>query len=347
MNRYYKLLCLILLVGISFKKINADSDINNSSTPLTALSDAQVAIKAETEDSEEETDLEEAGALSEEAAANDTENAQELQPKKSPLYLIDTIKVVVFGDDRTDLITELDCMRPSLDGQKRSLEDLILEDLIFQDAVRYKMLPTEESITRHLMSVQREHNLSLDDIKNIFGTAGYSFDEGKEKFGVMSAVGQMLDFKIRSRLIVPEKDIESYYKEHPVYTDETYELANALIKREEDQSLDEMRAEIEQFMQTGDSSLQVTWSEPFWVKADEISPNRQFIKGMITDQIAIAAEIDDGIEIIKLMNKQERRLLTLEERYHDVADTLRQPKYEEMFNNYRKELFGNASLIYF
>lgn len=311
------LLCFTLLVTLAYQH-QAFAAENDSIENIAALQapDEQMVIKSE-------------------------------ENNEASLYIIDTIKVVVFGDDRTDLITDLDCKRPSLDGTKRSLEDLVLEALIYQDAARYKMLSTEESIERHLMSVQREHNLSLDDLKNIFRQAGYSFEEGKAKFGIMSAVGQMLDFKIRSRLIVPEKDIEHYYNEHPVYNDETYELANALIKREEDQSLDEIRSEIEQLIQTGSSSLQISWSEPFWVKVNEIAQNRQFIKNMQPGQIAIASESDEGIEIIKLMSKQERKLLTLEERYHEIADILRQPKYEELFNNYKKELFANAALVYF
>ncbi len=322
MNRFYKLLALIFLINICFGKINAEQLVQEDGT------DSSAPVVPDAEEKKET-------------------GKDDVQQEKSPLYVIDTIKVVVFGDDRTDLITDLDCKRPSLDGQTRSQEDLILEELIYQDAARYKMLATDESTERHLMAVQREHNLSLDDLKNIFASAGYTFEEGKAKFGVMSTVGQMLDFKIRSRLIVPEKDIEHYYKEHPVYSDETYQLANALIKREDDQTLDEVRAEIEQLIQTGSSSLQITWSEPFWVKVEEISQNRQFIKKMQPGEVAIAEESDEGIEIIKLMSKQEQKLLTLEERYREIADTLRQPKYEELFNNYRKELFDNASLIYF
>jgi len=262
-------------------------------------------------------------------------------------YLIDTIKVITFGEERTDIITHSDLMRPSLDGSYRSLDDLILECLIYQDAARYKMLPTEESIQRHLMAVQREHNLSMAELQDIFRSSGYTFEEGKEKFGIMSAVGSMLDFKIRSRLIVPEKDIVSYYDANPVYQEDVYQLARTFVMPAEGQGISSLRSEIDQLIATGNASGTLNWSEPFWLKGTDIASARQFICDMQPGDIAIAQESDGGLELIKLVDCQERKKVPLEGRYNEIADILRRPKYEQLFNEYRQELFDNASIITF
>jgi hypothetical protein len=263
------------------------------------------------------------------------------------LYLLDTIKVVVFGEERTDIITHSDLVRPSLDGSNRSLEDHVLESLVFQDAVRFKIMPTPESIEKHLMAVQRENNLSLEDLQAIFRNAGYTYEEGKEKFGIISAVGQMLDFKIRSRLIVPEKDVVAYYEANPEYTPETYQLVRAFVNCGEDQEVDALRAEVEQLIDTGSSSLEIQWSESFWIKSDDLAENRQFVRTMQVGGIAIAQEFDEGLELIKVMDHQEKGLVPLEKRYGEIAEILRRPKYEELFGQYKKELFDGAAIIYF
>ena len=62
--------------------------------------------------------------------------------------------------------------------------------------------------------VQREHNLTIDQVKDMFASSGYTFEEGKQQLNILQSVNQMLDFKIRSHLIVPEREITKYYQAH-------------------------------------------------------------------------------------------------------------------------------------
>lgn len=268
------------------------------------------------------------------------------QNKDDDIYTIDMIKVVIFGEERTDIITQSDTEKPSLDGHKRSQEDLILERLMYQDAARYKMLPNEDAIDKRLHAVQRENNLSQDDLKNIFRASGYTYQEGRELFAIMTAVGTVLDFKIMSRLIVPEKDIIAYYQEHPVMQEPTFQLERALVIHPDHWSADKFKTELQSLVELKPSCLEVEWSNPFWVNKSDIAANRQFITSMEVNTISIAEESAAGVELIKLVNKKDEHLMTLEERYHEIADLLKRPKYEEMFKAYKQELFNNAALLY-
>ena len=95
------------------------------------------------------------------------------------MFLIDTIKAVIYGQERTDLVTFSDVTRPSIDGNQQTLEDQVLAKLICQDAARYKMEPDNEAVDKHLKAVQRENNVSLDELKSIFSAAGYTYEEGE------------------------------------------------------------------------------------------------------------------------------------------------------------------------
>lgn len=263
------------------------------------------------------------------------------------LFLLDDIKAIIYGQERTDLITYSDVARPSIDGKSQTLEDLVLSRLICQDASRYKMDPDNEAVDKHLKAVQRENNLSLDDLKHIFSSAGYTYEEGREQFRIMTAVGSMVDFRVRSRLIVPEKDIQAYYKEHPLIKESAYQVERAQVEAPYGMDHAQFLEELQKLIDTGKTILDVQWSEPFWINKSELAQDKQFLTTLEVGCIAMGAESAAGTELFKLMNKKEEHIVSLEERYNEIADLLKRPKYTELFEQYKKDLFNNAAVVYF
>lgn len=267
--------------------------------------------------------------------------------KADGLFLIDSIQAIVFGDEHIDIIALSDVSRPSLDGTTHSLDDLVLEKLIYRDAERFKMLPAADAIDKHLKAVQREHNLSLDDLKSIFANGGYTYEEGREQFGIMTAIGTMLDFRIRSRLIVPEKDITAYYNEHPIMQEASYQLERDVVECPTDWDEEKFNIELEKLVHNKQSQLEVCWSEPFWVNKSELAADKAFLTTMEVGSIAIGSTSASGTELFKLTNKKEEHLMTLEDRYNEIADVLKRPKYQELFMNYKDSLMRSSGVVYY
>lgn len=264
----------------------------------------------------------------------------------SNLYSFDTIVAIVFGLDDTSIITKSDIERLGLDGAQRSLDDIILETLIYQDAKKYKLLPDEDMVDKHLKAVQQANNLSFEGLKEIFKSAGYSWEEGRRQFGIMTAVASMIDFKIRSRLIVPEREVKAYYDAHPQVEEASYYIMRAFVPFSSTKRNDLLRKELEIFAETGNGMFSIEWGDPFWIKKSDIAEQKRFIESMDRNEIVIREEAH-GFELLKLIDKREERLVPLEERYREIADTLRRPKYEELFNAYKTELLSSATVIYF
>jgi hypothetical protein len=274
-------------------------------------------------------------------------NEQEQDIVTDELFLIDTLKAVVYGQERTDLVTLSDVSRPSLDGSHQTLDDLVVAKLISQDAIRYKMEPNDEAVTRRLEEVQRENNLSLDDLKSIFSAAGYTFEEGREQFKIMTSIGTMIDFRIRSRLIVPEKDIEDYYQAHPLVEEASFQVQRDLVTPPNGMDHGTFMQELQGLIKTGKSTLDIDWGDAFWINKSEIAQDKQFLTTMEVGSIAMGSESAAGIELFKLINKKEEHLLSLEERYNEISDFLKRPKYDELFEQYKKDLFTSAAVVYF
>ena len=263
------------------------------------------------------------------------------------LFLLDTLEAVIYGQERTDLVTLSDVSRPSIDGNKQTLEDLVLAKLICQDASRYKMEPDTEAVDKHLKAVQRENNLSLDELKSIFNASGYTYDEGREQFKVMTSVGTMIDFRIRSRLIVPEKDIQAYYQDHPIVQEAAYQIERAQVTVTTGKDHEAFMQELQKLVDTGQSKLEIEWNDPFWINKSELAQDKQFLTTLEVGSVAMGSESAAGIELFKLINKKEEHLMSLEERYNEIAEILKRPKYNEMFEAYKKDLFTNAAIVYF
>jgi peptidyl-prolyl cis-trans isomerase SurA len=275
------------------------------------------------------------------------DNEQVKQTEQGELYLLDTIQAAIFGEEGTEIITKSELERPGIDGVYRSLQDLIMERLLYQEAKKYKMLPTQEAVEKHLRAVQQEHNLTLDDLYEIFRVAGYSPEEGKEQFARLSAISSVIDFKIRSRLIVPEKDIIAYCEEYPVWEDSAYRVQRSIVPIPKKKDTKKFKKELEQFFKTGIGTIAISWSDPFWVNQPDLGQEWQFIIDMKVDSLKIVQELPEGFELLKLVEKKEKRLKPLEERYREVADILRRPKFEELFAEYKNNLLNNASIVYF
>ncbi len=259
--------------------------------------------------------------------------------------LIDTIQAVVFGQGGTQLITFSDVIRPSLSGAPRTLDDLIFERLVYLDAQKYKILSDDDAVDKYLAMVQKENHLTLDQLKEVFASAGYSYEEGREQFKMLQTVNSMLDFKIRSQVIVPRQLVEQYYREHPVVDEAAYKIQVGLLPYVAGKESAQKKA-LAYMAQTGKEVRNIQWGEPFWVKKDDVADDKKFIFTLKVGHSALSRERNDGFEIYRLVEKKEERVATLDERYKEIADTLRKPMYEELMEKYKKQLFDTSSVMY-
>ena len=79
----------------------------------------------------------------------------------------------------------------------------------------------------------------------------------------------------------------------------------------------------------------------------ELAENKKFIALMEADAISMPQATSQGFEIFKLTEKKSARLRPYEERYREIAETLKKPHYEQLLADYKKQLFDEASVLNF
>lgn len=277
---------------------------------------------------------------------------QKKQAQKPVLKDVDTIVAVVYGKEDTIIITKSELNRRGLDGAIRTLDDLVLERLMYIDAKKHNMLPTEEDIDKHLLSVQKNYGLTLDQLKEMFVEAGYSYKEGREQFAITTAVQSIVDYKIMSRLIVPEKDVKAYYEAHPEVEQAAYHLQVAVVPFQEGVDPKDQKAQLEAIVTKKRSSDPLlpdglSWSRPFWIDHQDVADDKVFIFSMATNDVSMPQETPSGFELIKLLDKKPERVRPLPDRYREIVNILRKPKYMSMLEEYKADLYANSSVEYF
>ena len=264
---------------------------------------------------------------------------------KAELVPIDKGVAVVFAQEGPVIITKSDIDRPSLDGVYKNIDDVILEQLMLQDAKKYKIEVSEDAIDKYLQAIQREHGLSPKDFKKMFAEAGYTLEEGRQQIGQMFAVNELIGFKIRSRLIIPEKEVRAYYDAHPVVQEASARVKHGIVSFDEKIGKEAQKENIEKRIRAGKRVKGVKWGLPFWVKQSET--DRQYIFDVDPKKISNPVEIADGFELYHILEQKPEFLVPLSDRYNEIADLLLKPKYEKLYTAFKAELFGSSSIVRF
>jgi len=266
--------------------------------------------------------------------------------KSADLYLLDTIQAVVRLEKDAEIITKSDVDRPNLGGEVRPLQDIIFERSIFLDAKKRQIPKDEDAIETYLRSVQRDNNLTDDELKGIFTAEGYTYEEGRAQLQMMQMINTMMDFMIRSNLVVPRKDVIAYYNAHPQVIEPSYTLQRVVIPFSKTKTKVQQKRKLMRALKAKEKQ-NMHWSELFTINQSDIAEDKKFIIAMKPGNISVPIEVPTGFELFRLKEKTEERLVSLDERYRDIVDILRRPKYEELLQDYKDKLLDSVSITYF
>ena len=266
------------------------------------------------------------------------------KPTTKQLILLDTIEVVIETLEGTEIVTRSEVSRPALQGTVRTVDEQVFEALVYLDAKKHKVEPDEDAVDRYLAKIMQENGLNLHELEEVFRQGGRTLKEGREELRKMQAVNGMMDFKIRSNVIVPKKEVEAFYNDNPEYEPAQYQLQYALVEYDKEREKDVQKKQIEKQLLA--DSTTISFGNLFWVDAQDLAQDRLPISMLKKDE-SIVFVAPEGFEVYRMQELKERRLRTLQERYRDIASILMQPKYQQMMDDYRKQLLNGASLLYF
>jgi len=258
--------------------------------------------------------------------------------------VINRIDIVAYTDsDSPIIITAQESDRKALDGQKKSQKEVLYDRLKFYDATEYyKISGYQEDAEKHLKAIKAEHNLDDGQLHSIFKESGYTLEEGRKELEMTYAIRRLMQELVVNRVIPTEKEIKEYYEKNPVHVAASYKVKKGTVKK----SI-LSQEQIKDITTTGKHKEEIVWGASYWINEDELAEHKKFITKMSVQSIALSEMGDDEYEFVQLLKTKPARIKTLEERYNEIVQILRYPKYEKYMKEYEEELLKKYDVVYY
>ncbi|KKS68619.1 MAG: hypothetical protein UV38_C0001G0160 [candidate division TM6 bacterium GW2011_GWE2_42_60] len=255
--------------------------------------------------------------------------------------IVDEIRVIAYHQGGSELILSSD-IRPSLEGRPRSLRDIVLQRLMVLDADSLHIAVTSDDAERFLGELQKMNGISRDAMLEVFRELGYSYEEGLEQLRYRQMIEQILDVRVRTnkRLIVQRSDVEEYEKEHPLFEEAVYVLQQVCLPAQTEE--ERTHLEKKDFSQKDLASF--AWEEPFEIQEHDLAEDKRFIADAQEGTVVFRDNVDEGVEITRMVSKKERRHVSLDERFDEVSEVIARQRFETLFKEYERSLLEKASL---
>ncbi len=254
-------------------------------------------------------------------------------------------RAIIFGPQQEKvIITTLD-IRPNLNGEQRTLRDMVLEQLKAFDARTLAIKVTDEEVDKFLKELQKINNCGFEQIEAIFKAVGYTVKEGKEQLKRQQEIEQAQSYRLRNKMpTLKEGDVDAYWDKHGDREEATFTLLNAFVPSTLPAT------EFESAIKNKTLKSAIAWSEPFVIKARDLPKDKGFIKNEAIGNIVFIEPAAGGFEVTKLKEKTEDRLIPLktghketdEKRYKKIEATIRAERFKVALSEYEADLLEQA-----
>ncbi len=217
---------------------------------------------------------------------------------------------------------------------KKTPRTIFIEELFYQRAAETHMLPTAVDVERQLVSFKIQNNLTeLTDqqFEEQLKLHGFTLKSYRRQLGRMIAAENVKRIEISEKIVVTAQEVDAYYKNNPEYTRDEYHLKVCTIAEEQipDQA-------------TLIKENKLGWEDLGWVEKKDIGKNFSAVFSMKPGSISKPIKSDDGYQLVQLVNKRDRHLKTLTERYGDIERHLQDERKGSFLEKIEKEIMQKA-----
>lgn len=258
--------------------------------------------------------------------------------------VLDEIIVTISHPKGTEVILASD-VRPDFQGMPQTLYRVVVDRLLFAYAAsmeQMNLLVTEEEVDEFLEKIMKHQRLSRESLTALFERNDYTYEEARAMMRRTQTSERLMSMQLSNlkNIEVHPDDIQKYYREHPVYTPATYTLQQAFIPSE----LYDV-VERERLIASPELHSNLTWEEPFTLKESEMPADRLQLLAVPVGSIVEQENVQDGIEITRLIGKQEAQLVPFEDRKEDIMKRLNFDRWTQTVADFEKRLLEEKEAI--
>jgi peptidyl-prolyl cis-trans isomerase SurA len=235
-----------------------------------------------------------------------------------------------------------------LETRRKILNSLIEDRLTLEKIRQLGVIVTPKQVDAAIESIKKNNGLTQEDLIAGLQKRGVTYDSYREKIKVQLERMELINFEVKSKIIIREEDIKEYYDKHrdKFMTKGKVHLAIIVLKQE---GLSNQGGPASLSSQAEDILARLKGGENFgelarkfskgpgaedggdvgFFKTYQLDPKlREVIKQMSPGDISEPIVRPYGIQIVKLIDNQEERLKPIGE----VRDAIYQIFYEKEVN---------------
>ena len=238
------------------------------------------------------------------------------------------------------VITERMLHTKSLEGRTRSKAEVIFEYCVYDKAVNgYHMTPSRHEAEQHIESLKTQYGLGQKDIEKLFKESGMTYEEGVEQLVMFYTNRAFTSNLLSSKVLVTEQEIKKYHQEHPEVVPTSYKIEKAFV--EKDSAPEEA---IENLRKYGLGQDNLMWQPAYWIAEEDLVESKKFITKMHEGVVKVV-DSDNNWEVVRLHKKVEQHTKPLTERYREITEKLQQEKFQEKFDQFKKDLLKEYNVV--
>jgi peptidyl-prolyl cis-trans isomerase SurA len=248
------------------------------------------------------------------------------------------------------------------DAQRKVLEVLIDEKIAQAKIKELRIQVSDRQVDSFIEKVKRDNQWTQEDLVAGLTKEGLSYEKYRERVRKDIERSQLIEFEVRSKIIIRDEAIQRYYEEHrgTFGVAEKVQLAGIFLMRKNMKSEEEMR---ELYKKAQDISAQLKAGADFSQMAASYSEGpaakqggdlglftvdhleaglKSVVEALPEGGISDPLVRPNGIQIIKVVKKQTGKIRSLEEMKEAIYGILYQEEVNRRYHKWLTELRNSA-----
>jgi peptidyl-prolyl cis-trans isomerase SurA len=245
-----------------------------------------------------------------------------------------------------------------LEARRQVLEFLIDERITRDKIEELGIQITEKELDASLEQIKRDNQWTHEDLLKALEKQGLTYEKYQERMKKELERIKLIEFEVKSKIIIREEAIKSYYEEHKekFSTDEKVHLAAIFLVRQDSDNqkeTDELLQRARQIMdrlKAGENfaALAAKFSQGPGAdeggdlgefRADQLEPNlRRMIESMPVGGVSEPVLMSNGVQIIRLLEREKGKTRSFQEVKNAIYTILYRQEVNRRYEAWIKEL---------
>lgn len=255
----------------------------------------------------------------------------------SKRFVVDKIVARVNGN----IILQSDLEQPRISTENSrpyTLDEAIMEELMVAYAINQHMVPTQLDIERQITSIKIQNGLQdipEKEFERQLKESGFTLSMYKQQIGRQIALENVRRAEVYDKMIISSQEVESYYKKNPEQLPESYLLEVCTVDAKN--ALDKTVID------------QASWEKLDWINKEDLSDIFKCVERMKQGEASAPISNPENVntvQFVRVVEKQEQRLKTLDERYAHIDQLLQKKKRLELVQAMENKIKKQAVITY-